>query len=508
MSSSSLEVSSPVTHRETHAITAWSVVAVVFLAAFYFVTSLYIASHRLFWIDEMFTIHVARLAGWSTILQALAHGVDSQPPLYYMTVRMADKLLGHSEVAARLPSVLAMVAGLLIIFDCARRLTDGLYGLIALSLLTCSFLPYYGYEARPYALYFMLSALALWVWTHTRDDSKWGAFLFGVVLCLAVTMHYYATLCIVPYALWEAIQWRPWKRPSPKLIAGVLGVVVPAAIQAPLIVSFAHEFSGLSAEAVGPVGHWGSRAPSFWALRTTFSQFFPDGLFLLGLMLIWILCLGAEERRKVLPPMPAAEGVGWLFLCMPLTGFVLATLKTNAFSARYAIGALPGVGVAFSCFLWRHFPNPYRTRVGVGAFLLLATWGIGQQMITVRDPEPIIRANQKIIRQYMSVEDSLGKEGKQFIVFPYLSFYLDAEYYSQRRSACVALTESDGFIRAVGYHLSAFYPLQFWTFEDLRKHARDTALIEPEPDVLDRLREAGFQIEVRYPKPLEIVYLH
>jgi 4-amino-4-deoxy-L-arabinose transferase-like glycosyltransferase len=91
-----------------------------------------------------------------------------------MTVRLSEKLLGHSEVAARMPSTLAMAAGMLITYDCTRRLTNGLHGQIALSLLTCSILPYYGYEARPYALYFMLSALAFWIWTCTSYNSRWG----------------------------------------------------------------------------------------------------------------------------------------------------------------------------------------------------------------------------------------------------------------------------------------------------------------------------------------------
>src|SRR5208337_2782871 len=105
--------------------------------------------------------------------------------------RIFGRGFGYGEVAMRLPSAIAMVVGLLITFDCARRLTDGLHGLIALSLLTCALLPYYGYEARPYAFYFMFSALALWVWTSTCDDSKLSALCFGAVLCLAVTMHYY-----------------------------------------------------------------------------------------------------------------------------------------------------------------------------------------------------------------------------------------------------------------------------------------------------------------------------
>ena len=45
------------------------------------------------------------------------------------------------------------------------------------------------------------------------------------------------------------------------------------------------------------------------------------------------------------------------------------------------------------------------------------------------------------------------------------------------------------------------------TLDDLRQHAREAVLIEPRPDEVDALKQAGFQIEERYPKPWEIVYI-
>ena len=297
-------------------------------------------------------------------------------------------------------------------------------------------------------------------------------------------------------------RWRPWQRPSPKLIAGVVGVVVPAAALSPLISSFTHQSHA-------PLGNpaFGSAAGNvvFWSFRTTFSQLFPDGLFLLALMIVWIVALGAEDKRTVLQPVLAGEAVGWLFLCIPLAGFVIAEFKTGAFAVRYFISALPGVAVAFSCCMWRHFRNAGRVRVGV--FLLLVTWGIGQQAMTVRDPEPITGHNQKRTRQFMSLEDSLEKDGKRFIVFPSFGIYLDSVYYSKRPSACFFMMDSEEFIRALVSSFSAFYPMQAWTFDDLRQHARDTALIQPKPEVLDALRQAGFGVEVRFPGPLEVVYL-
>ena len=282
----------PQTRHPQRRSAAGGFLAAAILAAFYFATSIYIASHRVFWFDELFTVRIARLPDIKTIWTALGHGADSLPPAYYMVVRLFGDLFGNSEVAARLPSALALAAGLLLIFDCARRLTDGLHGLIALSVATCSFLPYYGYEARSYALYFMLSALALWVWFCTRDDKKSSAILFGVVLCLGVTMHYYFVLCLAPFAIWEVLRGKRGQLASPKLIAGFVGAIVPAALLSPIILSFSRRFA---------TGFW--NRPSLGELRAIFPQLFPDGLFLLVLIVIWIVLAGSDKKNVALQPM-------------------------------------------------------------------------------------------------------------------------------------------------------------------------------------------------------------
>jgi hypothetical protein len=65
-------------------------------------------------------------------------------------------------------------------FDCTRRLTNGRYGLIALAILTCSFLPFYGYETRPYGLFgeffpagpFLLASIILAALAATRHSAS------------------------------------------------------------------------------------------------------------------------------------------------------------------------------------------------------------------------------------------------------------------------------------------------------------------------------------------------
>ncbi len=431
--------------------------------------------------------------------QALAHAADTMPPGYHLLMRIWGQAFGHSEVAMRLPSALAMIAGLLVTFDCARRLTDGLHGLIALSALTCSFLPYYGYETRPYAFYFLLSALAFWIWTCTRDDSNGAALAFGGALALAITMHYYAVLNIVPYAMWEIVRWRPGKRPSRKLIAGVVGVGIPTLILLPLSMAFSRQFSR---------GFWAH--PSFYQLRAAFFELFPDGLFLLALAMIWIVLVRRRDGETVVEPMPPAESLGWFFLFIPLAGFVVAELKTNAFLMRYFIGALPGVAVAFACLLWRHFHSNYR--VSAGILVLLAGWGAASQWAVVQHPESIDPFGQQTAtRQYLRLEDRLHRDGKRFIVFNNPMLHLEAAHYSRHPDEVILLLASDGTedvptVR-VQANLSHYSPMRLWKLDDVKQHAGETALIDPAPETVEALRQAGVQVDVRSSGPIEVVYL-
>ncbi len=478
----------------------WSLAAAAALAAFYLATSIYIASHRLFWFDELFIVRLSQVPSITILWQALAHAADTMPPGYHLLMRAFGQAFGHSEVAMRLPSALAMVAGLLVTFDCARRLTDGLHGLIAMSVLTCSLLPYYGYETRPYGFYFLLSAVAFWIWTCTTDDSNRAALSFGVVLALAITMHYYAVLNIVPYALWEALRWRPGKRPSRKLIAGVLGVGIPTVVLLPLSLAFSRQFSR---------GFWAH--PSFYQLRAAFFELFPDGLLLLVLAMIWIVVARPREGGTVVEPMLPAESLGWLFLFIPLAGFVVAELKTNAFLMRYFIGALPGIAVAFACLLWRHFRNDHR--VSAGILLLVAGWGAASQWAVVQHPESVDPFEQQTAtRQYLRLEDRLHRDGKRFIVLNNPMLHLEAAHYSRYPDEVVLLRAESGIegvptVR-VQENLSQYSPMQIWQVEDLKTHAGETALIDPSPETLEALRQAGVQVEIRHSKPIEVVYLH
>jgi hypothetical protein len=480
-------------------VSSWSLIAVALLIAFYLATSIQVASHRLFWFDEIFTAVISRLANWSTMSEALK--ADNNMPLpYFLVVHLFDKFFGHTEVAARLPSALGMTVGLVIAFDCARRLTDGRHGLIAVSFLTCSFLPYFGYEARSYGISFMFAALLFWVWTHTKDRKISSALLFGSVIFMGVIFHYYFVLCLVPYAAWEASRWRPWRLPSLKLVAGVLGIGCAAVVLARQIFG-AHRYSA---------SFWSK--PSLYLLRETFSGIFPDFVFLFALVMVLIAWVAATEERTIpLPPMSSAEGAGWLSLSIPFAGYVLAKLVTNAFVDRYFIGMLPGIAVAFACLIWRHFRD---TRiVPIGIFLLLSVVGIYRQVEVVRHPESIDPFSQQTqTRQMLRLEHDLRNDGKRFFVFSTGMLYFPAHFYSQHPEEYVLLVGSDrdlevGNTLRYVVSLGRYYPVQTWNMEDLKKHVRETAFIQPLPSDLKAMKEVGFQPVMRFTQPVGVAYL-
>jgi len=99
--------------------------------------------------------------------------------------------------------------------------------------------------------------------------------------------------------------------------------------------------------------------------------------------------------------------------------------------------------------------------------------------------------------------------------------FVEAQYYSKYPGECILLlpldfkqdtpagrSSPDPYMhQRVELILSHYYPLQFWQTGQLREHAQQTALIKPTPDVLDVMKQAGFDPETRFSTPVKVVYL-
>ena len=459
----------------------------IVLMAFYLATSFLIALRRPFWYDEVFSVLVARLPDWTTMRRALAAGVDSMPVGFYLLVRASEFAFGRSDLSARLPSVLALTIGLVITWDAARRLTDNLNGLAAIALLTSSLLPFYGYEARPYSLYFMFVALGLWLWQNTPDTKLWPL-AFGLSTFAAFSVHFYSALCLLPYFAFEYARTGRLRIPSVKLIAGVAGVFCGLLVSSRQILAF-REFS-----------HQFWATPSLSGLLRLFEDYFPFLLAILAVALLWG-ALRPEPNAIQAVPMTVGERVGWLFLLIPIAGYIVAKLVTNAFYNRYFIGMLPGVAIASACLLQRFFRH--RPFVSAGIIVIALSCGVGKQMMTLLHAEtvgsPSLPNAASRLADIMFLETPMLNEGKSTIVLRADdTLGLEARYYSRHPESYAFLVEPGIEVTGkINMRLATFSPMRFWSMEDLRLHAREAALVDPSQSTLDWLSARGYEVKVR-----------
>lgn len=484
----------------------WAVIFAGLFSIFFLVATLYISAHRPLWYDEILTDLVSRQPWPGGTSQLLKLGVDQQPLPYYLIVKLSKGIFGANGLALRAPSALALCLGLLITFDCTRRLTNAWFGLLALVLITCTKLPYYGAEARPYALVFMWTAASLWLWLHTPSHSKVGAVLFGVTIFGAVTSHCYAVFCLVPFGLSALLNIRKQALP-PKLIGGAVGAIAGLALMLPLIQALHGALHGLSA--------------AFWApattdaLEETFASLFPHSLILLPVMLIWVVLCGLYRPKVVTVPMNSAERLAWLFLLVPFAGFLVAKLVTNAFYHRYFIGMLAGVAVGFSCLMWRHFRSQWVASAGI--LCLLAVFGIARCVAHVRNPDwddPAAIGEMAKLRELMQVEQVSLRDGKHFLVLPLDSMLaIEMLYHSRHPDRYRLLDDPSSLIpvycrvnKAAGQFLDV--PMHLWGLNDLKEHAREAVLIEPPDKTILSMQQMGITFEFRRVTALQrLMYL-
>jgi uncharacterized membrane protein len=466
---------------------AWYWPLALLLAGFYVASSLYIASHRLLWYDEIFTAITTRLPDVRTIWKSLSESTDATPPLYFLITRIFDRMFRHADIALRIPSAIAFGVGLLVIFDIARRLTDGLYGLIAMAFLTTSFVTYYGYEARPYAIYFMLSSVALWLWVFTKDESKAGAVAFGAVFLIGVPIHYYFLLCLAPFGILALAQRRVFHL---KVIAGAAGVMCSLALLYPQIAS--------SRAAVQSYGSWAPQ--SLPKLQSVYVEFFPEAMVPMVLIAVGLAVLGTN-RERVVTSMSSGERVCWLFLVVPLVTYVMARLVTDFFYNRYMIGAVPGIAVAVTCIFWRHCRES--KYLSLALLILFGGFGIGQQVHTLRhiDHIPAFGDHQERTRQMLALEDTLRREGKSHFAIARNLPFLEAWYYSKHPEQYEFLAFGEPWL------MRKYAPLKFVFAQEVVACAGQTAVIDPEPPMVEALERAGLHLKVRFAEPHYVLYL-
>jgi mannosyltransferase len=182
-----------------------------------------------FWYDEAFTpVHVLHPSLWAT-LRSVVHS-ENTPPLWYLIAWVDSRILGTGEVALRLPSALAGIATVPVAWAIGRELAGRRAALACAALVAFNPLfVWYSQEARAYALFVLMAALAMLCFLRAeREPTPRRMAAFALTGALALLSHYFAVFLLIPMALW--LLWRARTRRAALPAVGALAIVGAALV--------------------------------------------------------------------------------------------------------------------------------------------------------------------------------------------------------------------------------------------------------------------------------------
>ncbi len=314
-----------------HARMPWAGIAVLGLAA---ALRLLFLAHKSLWLDEALGVAIAR-TGWADFAHSLWQW-EGNMALYYVVLRPFLHF-SASEFWVRLPSALAGIAAVPVIYALGKTVFDRRVALLAalvLSVNACHVV--YSQEARGYSLAVLLSAVSSLLFLRILENGPWKSWLsYAVASALAVYSHFFAGLVIFAQWLWVAIQPRRIAQRQRLLVAAVLTALLSSPAVAFVLLRNNGQLS------------WVPR-PSLLELYRTAIFLAAEGGKVIGDLLL-VFCLlalaraGLQLRREWRPQSPAfwRELFLWCWLAVPMLVTLACSIYTPIFFHRFLIICLP-----------------------------------------------------------------------------------------------------------------------------------------------------------------------
>jgi hypothetical protein len=173
----------------------WPLAAIMVLAGALRCSTLNLQS---LWYDEAFTpVHVLHAGLWAT-LRSVSH-TENTPPLWYVLEWALTRVLGTGAIALRLLSAIAGLATVPVAFAIGREL-GGRRAAICTALLVAvnPLFLWYSQEARAYALFVLMVALAMLCFLRALEEPSPGRLTaFALTGSLALLTHYFALFPLI-----------------------------------------------------------------------------------------------------------------------------------------------------------------------------------------------------------------------------------------------------------------------------------------------------------------------
>ncbi|HET9442828.1 MAG TPA: glycosyltransferase family 39 protein, partial [Acidimicrobiales bacterium] len=359
----------------------WAVLGLTALAA-----AIRLANPRALWLDEALTARLTDGSLASAVSGALA--ADAHPPLQTVLTWLSRRALGSGVVALRLPSLVAGVALIPLLYATGRELFDRRAGVAAAAVAAVApALVWVSGEARPPALAAALATASLLMVVRALRSgrtSDWA--LFGLAGAALVWSHQLAFVHLAVLLVAAAAAVGRRRRAGQSAVPGAAGLALGGGIVAAALVALVVVRSGLGPSRVLPSLEFATAAapgddtsvfPVIGALLNGLLGFHPVdvtsrllALWPLGILAALVVLGRARSSRG---PLLVALVAGPL--AAVLLAQVLGVPRRPTFALGWFVTSLPalmlvvGRGITQLAGTW---PRARQVTAGVAAVLALA----------------------------------------------------------------------------------------------------------------------------------------
>ncbi|MGH2792484.1 MAG: glycosyltransferase family 39 protein [Actinomycetota bacterium] len=354
------------------------------------------------WLDEATTVAQIQLS-FGDMFESLRTS-DVHPPLHYVVLWLSSRVLGISEMAVRMPSIIAGLALIPAVYALGKELYDvNTARLAAVLTAVAPFAVWYSQEARMYGFFMLFGVLAVFGQVRalrTGRTSDWA--IYALASAALVWTQYMGVLLVLVQQLAFLVMFigrlRRGEEVKPLLagwacatgvLALLLAALAPLAYQQYTVneeagkgfAQLPSQTGSAASEVQGEVSIYSAIANGVWAMwgyhsDRTMAQI--AALWPLG-MLSGLLFLGRGRSRQT-TLLAAAIAVPALMLA------AIGFYKQNLFEVRYIAMAVPLVLLLMARFITSWAPGKVARLAAAGALSVTMLVGLADQQLNGTNP--------------------------------------------------------------------------------------------------------------------------
>lgn len=287
---------------------------------------------RLYWFDEIFTLHLARAP--LALAENLANGADQNPPLGYLLTSLATALFGEVEWALRLPALAGALMSSLGLYFFVRHRRGPWEAFLAMAIVTSS-APVWVYflEARPYGLAIGFTAVAPVFWQR-----RWPI-AFGLAIVLGLLSHYYFAVSILAFGLAELVRSIQNRKLDRRFALGFLATGIALAAMHPFWGNTSKQYS---------VHFWSKPKFTSAAVEEAFAELARKELAIpFALALVAGIAFARRNDDSESYPLPESILIAAI-AAGPAIGVLVGAKIVGMYHFRYTLPAILGLAAAFA----------------------------------------------------------------------------------------------------------------------------------------------------------------